>query len=63
MKFDITNLYINVPSGSNRLFLCSLDVLNVLYCHQPVPVTSCHVTRLRVGLRGGGGVVCVLALS
>ena len=36
-KFDIANLYVKVPSGSNILFLCRLDVLNVLYCHQPVP--------------------------
>ena len=32
VKFDIANLYVKVPSGSNRLFQCPLDVLNV----QPV---------------------------
>ena len=37
VKFDIANLYNKVSSGSNRLFLCSLDVLNVLYCYQPFP--------------------------
>ena len=26
-----------VPLDSNRLFLCPLDVLNILHCHQPVP--------------------------
>ena len=37
VKFDIANIYVKVPSGSNRLFLCPLDVLHILYCHQPVP--------------------------
>ena len=36
VKFDIANLYVKVPSGSNRLFICPLDVFSVLYCHQPV---------------------------
>ena len=47
-----------MPSGSNRLFLCPLDVLNIWYCHQPVLcvlVTSCHVARFMAELRG----VCV----
>ena len=35
VKFDYDDLYIEVPSGSNRLFLCPLDVLNVLYCYLP----------------------------
>ena len=38
-KFDIANLYINSALRPNRLFLCPLDVLNILYCHQPVPCT------------------------
>ena len=37
VKFDVANLYIKVPSDSNRLF--PLDVLNILCCHQPVPCT------------------------
>ena len=32
VKFDIANLYIKVPSCSNS----PLDVLNILYFHQPV---------------------------
>ena len=32
VKFDIANLGIKVPSGSNILFLCPLDVFKVLYC-------------------------------
>ena len=36
VKFDIADLYVKVLSGSNRLFLCPLDVLSVLYCYQPV---------------------------
>ena len=62
VKFGVADLYVKVPSGSNRLFLCPLDVLYVLYCHQPVPcvlVTSCYVARLRVELR----CVRVVALS
>ena len=62
VKFDIANLYVKVPSGNNRLFLCPLDVLNVLYYYQPVScslVTSCHVARLRVELRGVYVFVCV----
>ena len=50
------------PSGSNRLLLCPLDVLNLLYCHQSVPcalVTLCHVARLRVDLRGVCLFVCL----
>ena len=51
--------------GTNRLFVCPLDVLNILYCDQPVPcplmIYNC-VARLRVelGVCGGGEVfVCV----
>ena len=51
MKFDIAVLYIKVPSGSNRLFLCPLDVLK-----NTVLLSTCLLyTRLRVELRG----VCV----
>ena len=34
---DPGHLYIKVLFGSNRLFLCPLDVINELYCHQSVP--------------------------
>ena len=54
MKFDIANFNVEVPSGSNILFLCPQDVLNVLYCHQPIPcalVTECRVAMLRVESR------------
>ena len=59
-----------MPLGNNRLFVCLLDVLNILYCQRVsyTLVTQCHVARLRVELRGmcvcGSPVVVVtLALA
>ena len=46
MKFDIANLYIKVPSRSNKLFVCPLDVFKVLYCHQSVPCALGGSNRL-----------------
>ena len=40
LKFDIGNLYVKVPQASNRLFLRPLNVLSILYCHQPVHIFS-----------------------
>ena len=54
LKFDVADLYIKVPSGSNRLFLCPLDVLLHLYAKVPsgsnrlflCPLDVLHVTVL-----------------
>ena len=39
-----------VPSCSNRLFLCPLDVLKSLYCYQSVPCVLCCQVKGWVGL-------------
>ena len=35
MKFHVY-LYIKVPTGGNRFFLCPLDIPDIQYCHQHV---------------------------
>ena len=40
VNFDVADPYIKVPSGGNRSFLYPVNVLNVLYSHQPL---SCAV--------------------
>ena len=54
VKLDIADLYIKVPSGSNRLFLFPLDVRNVLYCYQ-----SCSLCTSDLMSWLTSGVVCV----
>ena len=49
-NFKLLSSTLKVPLGSNRWVICLLDVLNVLYCHQPVScaLVTCHAAWLKV---------------
>ena len=66
VRFDTAHLSsLKAPSGGNRLFLCHVDVLNALYCHQTVPylMSCCQFKGWLEGCVCGSPVLSALAVA
>ena len=65
MKFHNALHYTRVPSASNSLMLCTLELLNLTHYYQLascVIVICCHVKDRLCVYGSGGGLVCVLCM-